>query len=306
MHHAEKGEGVGLPIDALTRGDALSEMLASHLAAVSAVSDAQGSIDAAASHVASAVAAGATLFYAAAGSSGLMALADASELPGTFGVPAQQIRICMAGGVPVDGVMPGDTEDGTDEAAKAAQSMQPQDLAIVVSASGTTPFAIAFAKAAKAQGARVVAIANVADSPLLGLADVAIALVTAAEVVDGSTRLGAGTAQKVALNMMSTQAGILLGHVHGGQMVNLVPDNIKLRHRARRIVAGIAAVHEAKAERALERAGNDTKLAVLIATGLDIETARGRLAQAGGRLRDCLPQTTTKTNLSNEPTNQGS
>lgn len=284
-----------LPIDALSRGGALAAMQASHMAAISAVSGALAEIDEAAGHVAAALASGATLFYVAAGSSGLMALADACELPNTFGISAGQIRICMAGGVPADGVMPGDTEDDTSDAVTIAHDLQAGDVAIVVSASGTTPFALAFAEAAKARGNTVIAIANVDGTPLLELADVAIGLETAPEVVDGSTRLGAGTAQKVALNMISTQAGILMGHVHDGLMVNLVPDNIKLHKRACRIVTTIASVSESDAERALEIAGQNSKLAVLIAMGLDLNTARARLSQAGGRLRDCLPTPNTKT-----------
>lgn len=289
MHYGQTSDGQGIPVDALPRGEALSAMLASHMAALACVAQAQEAIGAAAAHLAHTLATGGTVFYAAAGSSGLMALADACELPGTFGVSAHQIRICMAGGVPVDGVMPGDTEDQTEQAVQAAQEMRAGDLAIVASASGATPFALAFARTARAAGHPVVGIACVAGTPLLAEADLPITLVTPAEVVEGSTRLGAGTAQKVALNMISTQAGILLGHVHDGLMVNLVPDNIKLRRRARQIVARIAAVSETAAEQALNHAAYDTKLAILMASGLDITAARDRLERAGGRLRDCLP-----------------
>ncbi|MCB1386491.1 MAG: N-acetylmuramic acid 6-phosphate etherase [Nitratireductor sp.] len=278
-----------LAIDALSRGDALSAMLASHLAAVGAVAVAQAEIDRAAEWVCAALTAGKTLYYAAAGSSGLMALADASELAGTFGIPTQQVRVRMAGGVPADGVMPGDTEDDAGDGIAAAREMQPGDVAIVVSASGTTPYAVGFAETAREQGNGVVAIANVAGSRLFQCADVAIAIPTAAEVVEGSTRLGAATAQKVALNMISTQAGILLGHVHDGMMVNLIADNAKLRQRASGIVRRIARVPQAAAEAALSASGHDAKLAVLLACGVDIDRARERLARAGGRLRDCLP-----------------
>lgn len=283
------------PIDALSRESALSAMLSSHMAALNVVAGACLEIDLAAGRVAAALAAGNVLHYAAAGSSGLMALADACELPGTFGVAANQVRICMAGGVPVNGVMPGDTEDGTDEAIAAAREMTAGDVAIVISASGTTPFAVAFAEAAISQDNSVIAIANVAGARLLEIADVAVALPTGVEVIDGSTRLGAGTAQKVALNMMSTQAGILLGHVHDGLMVNLVPDNIKLRQRAARIVMQITSVTEDAAEEALTRAGYNTKLAILIALGISPEIARTRLDGASGRLSDCLPAATRNT-----------
>ncbi len=295
MRHIKPQTEAKPPVDALSRDGALEAMLASHVAAVAAVSEAREAIDAAAEHAASALAAGRTLHYAAAGSSALMALADACELPGTFGIAQCQVRICMAGGVPVDGVMPGDVEDDIEHATAAARDMVSGDVAIVVSASGTTPFAMAFAETASARGNIVVAIANVSGSPLLEMADVAIALPTAVEVVEGSTRLGAGTAQKVALNMMSTQAGILMGHVHDGFMVNLVPDNIKLRKRAARIVMQVAGVREDAAEQALVHSGYKTKLAVLIASGFHIEHARDLLSKAGGRLRDCLPGTRAET-----------
>ena len=296
MDHSKMQDRQTVPIDTLARRDALAAMLASHMAALAAMAPAQGAIDRAAEQVATALAAGATLVYAAAGSSGLMALADASELAGTFGVSSNQVRVCMAGGVPVDGVMPGDTEDDVQDATLAAQALKPGDLVLVLSASGTTPYAIAFAKTAKARGNTVVAIANAENTPLLALADVGIALSTGPEVVEGSTRLGAGTAQKVALNMISTQAGILLGHVHDGLMVNLVPDNIKLRQRALRIVMQITDVSEEIAQSALDLANSDTKLAVLLAAGLNIEVARKRLSESSGRLRDCMPDTRTKTN----------
>ena len=288
MRHGGRHSGAKRPIDELGRESALSAMLASHGAALDAVASAQGKIDEAAGQIALALSTGRTLHYVAAGSSALMALADACELPGTFGITQSQIRIWMAGGVPVDGVMPGDVEDEVDGAAKAAQAMASDDVCVAVSASGTTPYTLSFARAAKARGNTVIAVANVTGSPLLDLADVAIALPTGPEVVEGSTRLGAGTAQKVALNMLSTQAGILLGHVHSGFMVNLVADNIKLRKRASRIVAQVAGVTENAADTALRASSFDTKLAVLVASGVDMDVARQRLEKADGHLRKCL------------------
>ncbi len=276
------------PIDALSGADALSVMLASHIAALEAARGAIGQINQAAGIVAAAFEGGRTVHYAAAGSSGLMALADASELPGTFRVPHDQIRIFMAGGVPVDGRMPGDTEDSEAEAVTAASEVNTDDVALVISASGTTPYALAFARLASERGAQVVGIANVAGSDLLRLSDVAIALNTPPEVLEGSTRLGAGTAQKAVLNMISTQAGVLMGHVHDGLMVNVYPDNLKLRHRAADTVVRIAGVTNAVAERALVQAGYDTKRATLVATGMTPADAQTLLDQHKGRLRACL------------------
>ena len=280
--------GVELTVDAMSGPEAISAMLASHIAALTAASGAAWQIAQAAELLAKALRSGSTVHYAAAGSSGLMAMADACELPGTFRVPENQIRICMAGGIPVDARMPGDTEDGQGEAVAAAAEVASGDIAIVVSASGTTPYALAFAEAASARCAKVVGLANVAGSALLDLADVPIAVATAPEVVGGSTRLGAGTAQKAVMNMISTQAGVLLGHVHDGMMVNLNPDNIKLRRRACDIVSRIADVTAPDAERALEATGYDVKLASLVAAGLEVETAQSLLNQNDGHLRPCL------------------
>lgn len=263
-------------------------MVRGHSLALEGVGDAIPQIAAAAALIAAGLQKGAVIHYAAAGSSGLMALADACELPGTFGLPQSQIRISMAGGVPTDGHMPGDTEDNCKDAEHDSSTLRAGDIAIVLSASGTTPYALAFASTAKGQGARVIGIANGSNPPLLQMADVAIALKTGPEVVEGSTRLSAGTAQKVALNMISTQVGILLGHVHNGLMVNLNPDNIKLRHRAAAIVSRIAAVNTADAERALAATDYDTKRAVLVVRGLHSDAAAELLDRHKGHLGPCL------------------
>ena len=288
MQHAPDATTAAVPIDALPAPEALGRMLASHLSALQAIGPALPALEAAARAVAATLAGGGTLLYAAAGSSGLMALSDACELPGTFGVPPERIRIRMAGGIPTDARMPGATEDAMDDGASAAQGLGPGDTAIVISASGTTPFALAAARAARAAGLRIIGIANVAQAPLLDLADIAVAIPTAPEVVDGSTRLGAGTAQKVALNMISTLAGCLMGQVHDGMMVNLVADNIKLVARAEAIVARIAGVAPAAARAALEAADLDLKRAVLIAAGATPDQAAALLDSHGPYLRACL------------------
>lgn len=286
-----------MQIDRLAARDALSAMLRSHIRALEAAQDALDDIARAASCVAQALEAGATVYYAAAGSSGLMALSDASELAGTFQIPHRQIRICMAGGVPVDGHMPGHTEDHTQEAEHAARDIVQGDVALVLSASGTTPYALAFAKAARARGATLIGIAKAADAALLRMSDISIALNTAPEVVEGSTRLGAGTAQKAVLNMISTQAGILMGHVYEGLMVNLKPDNAKLRQRAAQIVARIADVTVDEAENTLRVTGYDTKLAVLVAAGAEHTNAQDLLKRHRGQLGACLQDAEIKTKM---------
>ena len=210
---------------------------------------------------------GGRLHYIAAGSSGLMAAADAQELGGTFSIPPDQLCIHMAGGLPTGAEMPGGTEDDTEGLEDALAGLAPTDTVIAASASGSTPFTLTGAEIAKERGARVIAIANNPGTPLLALADHAILLETPPEVLSGSTRMGAGTAQKIALNMLSTLMALDLGHVHDGMMVNLRADNIKLRARAAGIVSSIAGVSASQARSALQDARGDVKTAVLVASG---------------------------------------
>ncbi|WP_270732859.1 N-acetylmuramic acid 6-phosphate etherase [Shimia sp. Alg240-R146] len=233
--------------------------------------------------------AGGTLHYIAAGSSGLMAAADAMELGGTFSIPVDQIRIHMAGGLPQSAEMPGDTEDDTETLTDALSDLAPRDAVIAVSASGTTPYTLAAQRIAQNAGATVIGIANNAGSELLAKADIAICLETPPEVLSGSTRMGAGTAQKIALNMMSTLMAVNLGHVHDGLMVNLRADNIKLRDRAKTIVKTIAGCADDTAVAALQSTDGSVKSAVLCAAGEIPPDRAGRLLdEAGGNLRKAL------------------
>jgi N-acetylmuramic acid 6-phosphate etherase len=238
--------------------------------------------------------AGRHLHYAGAGSSALMACADGLELHGTYGIDPARIHLLMAGGLPVDARMPGDTEDDADAGTQAATAIGAGDVVIAVTASGATPFAVAVARSAQARGAQVIAIANNAGAAIFAHADVAIALMTPPEVIAGSTRMGAGTAQKTALNMISTLAGIRLGQVHDGMMVGVVADNAKLRLRAAGMVASIADVSDAAARTALDAAGGRVKPAVLIALGLDMDRAQALLNDTGQNLRAALARMTTR------------
>jgi N-acetylmuramic acid 6-phosphate etherase len=241
--------------------------------------------------MADALAGGGKLAYAAAGSSALMALADGLELPGTYGIPRDRIKILLAGGLASLTDLAGATEDDEGQAARdvAEAGIGAGDALIAVSASGTTPYVLAATSAARAAGAKIIGIANNPGSALLQAADVAICLPTQPEVIAGSTRMGAGTAQKIALNMLSTLMATRLGYVHDGYMINLVADNLKLRARARRIVAAIAPVGEDEAGAALERAGGSVKAAVLLASGADSPAAANQLLESThGRLRPAL------------------
>lgn len=219
---------------------ALRLLAAGQQEAAKSVEQAIEPISAAARLAADSLASGGRLAYAGAGSSGLMAMADALELPGTYGIAREQVVILIAGGAASLTDLAGGYEDDMELARADVRSagIGAGDCLISVSASGSTPYAIAAADEAGKRGARVIGMANNAGAPLLLNADVSILLETPPEVVSGSTRMGAGTAQKIAFNMFSTMVGIHLGHVLDGHMVNLRADNIKLRGRAIRMRAG--------------------------------------------------------------------
>lgn len=234
---------------------------------------------------------GGRLFYAAAGSSALMALADALELPGTFGIARGRIVILLAGGQASLTDLTGGPEDDADQAKREIieAGVSNKDCVIAVSASGSTPYAVGALEEARSRSAKTISIANNAGAPLTALADIGIVIQTPPEVVAGSTRMGAGTAQKIALNMMSTLMAIHLGHVHDGYMVNLYPDNLKLKGRAARIVSAIAGCTEAEAASWLEKSGGSVKAAILLAAGAaSREAAQKLLVETGQKLRPAL------------------
>jgi len=234
---------------------------------------------------------GGRLIYAAAGSSGLMALADALELPGTYGIKREQIVMLLAGGADALVNMTGGPEDDGNAAREAVRALQlhSRDCVIGITASGQTPYPVEALRAAKANGAKTIGFANNAGTLILETADIGICLPTPPEVIAGSTRMGAGTAQKIALNMMSTMMAIHLGHVHDGFMVNVVADNIKLRERAKGIVAAISGVSVERAAAALETSEGAVKPAVLLAAGAaDLGAAEALLATHHGHLRPAL------------------
>lgn len=269
----------------------LSALADAQIEAAGAVRNSVPQIAAAACLIADRLASGGRLIYAAAGSSGLMALADALELPGTYGIARDRIVILIAGGDEALHNLAGGPEDDTSEAEKAVADAGagPADCVIAISASGSTPYAVRALEVAKANGAATIAIANNKNAPLFNKADVAVLIETPPEVIAGSTRMGAGTAQKIALNMMSTLAAVHLGHVHDGYMINLTADNKKLRDRAARIVSAITGRGKDEAELLLERGGGQVKTAILLAAGAaSAEAARKLLDGTGQKLRPAL------------------
>ncbi len=224
--------------------------------------------------------AGGRIIYVGAGSSGLVALSDARELPGTFGLDDATVEVVIAGGLAsLSGLIAAAEDDeAAGRAAIAALSPGSGDAVVAVSASGETPFTCAALQAAKEAGVWCLAIANNAGTRLLAAADMGVCLATPPEVVAGSTRLGAGTAQKCALNALSTLVGVELGHVYEGLMVNLKAENEKLRQRAERIVSIAGRCDEERAARMLAASGGDVKAAIAaLRLDISVEEARMRL-----------------------------
>jgi len=230
------------------------------------------------------------LIYLGAGSPALISLGDALELPQTFGIPRERIVLCFAGGHGITENLTGPFEDDVilARADIAALGIGPSDSIVAVSASGSTPYTVAALGSARERGAATVAIAGNAGAVLFDHADVAILLDAGPEVISGSTRMGAGTAQKAALNMLSTLVGIRLGHVHDNHMVNVNADNLKLKRRAERMVAAIADVSEDVAVSALNSSAGVVKPAILIAAGASAEEAARLLAEHRGVVRNAL------------------
>ena len=266
-------------------------LLASYRRAVECVASAEGDIRAAASRLADRWERGGRWVYLGAGAAGLIAAEDAAELPGTFGLDRRRIPVILAGadGARFDLDAAAEDDAQAAEQAVAALGDLTNDTVIAVSASGSTPFTLAGARAARRAGALVVAIANRRNAPLLREADVPLLLDTGDEALRGSTRLAAGAAQKCALGMLSTLAGLALGHIHAGLMVNLRADNGKLQSRAVGIVMTIAGVAESKAQAALAATGGEVKPAVLMSSGArDCGDAVNRLQRSRGRLAEAL------------------
>ena len=257
--------------------------------AVAAVRRAHKAIAEAAEAIATRIGEDGRIVYVGAGSSGLIAALDGMELGGTFGWPDEQIAFVLASGdriAPLTGAEEDDPEEA--RAGIAALGLGASDVVIAVAASGTTPFTLAAVAEAEKGGALTIGLANNADTPLLAAVDLAVFLDSGPEVIVGSTRMNAGTAQKAALGMISSLAMMRLGRTHDGMMVDLRADNDKLRRRAAAPVAAIAGCDAAAAGRALAAAGGAVKRAVLLARGLAPAEADTLLDAAQGNLRAAL------------------
>lgn len=234
---------------------------------------------------------GGRMIYGGAGTAGRLAVLDATELAPTYGVGADRVVALLAGGPAAMTAAVEGAEDDTAAAAAdlAARDPGPDDLVIAVSASGRTPYACALLVAARAAGAATASVANNPGSRLAGLADVAITLDTGPEIVAGSTRMKAGTSQKMMLTALSTAVMVRLGKVHRNLMVDVAATNVKLRVRAERIVGEATGAEPDAVRAALDDAGGHAKTAIVaLLAGVDARRAAEALSAAGGRLAGAL------------------
>jgi len=277
-------------IDRWPTETAVEAMLEAQIAALAALKSQTGAMAAAIDAAADRLRHGGRIAYAGAGTSGRIGVQDGVELTPTFNWPFVRLAFLIAGGSAALTRTQEGAEDSREAAlaAVAAEEIGPNDVLIGVAASGRTPYVIAALEAARAAGSLTIGLSNNAGTPVLTAAEHAILADTGSEVVAGSTRMKAGTAQKVTLNLISTGIMLRLGLVHHGLMVNMQVSNAKLRTRAIRMVGTLAGVGEGPAEAALDAAGLDIKKAVLVARGLDAGNAETRLAAAQGSLGKVL------------------
>ena len=277
-------------IDRWDPADILEAMLGGQFAAVAAVRAALPEIQRAGLGLEQRLKSGGRLIYAGAGTSGRLAVQDGAELMPTFSWPPERLLLLIAGG---EEAMVRAVEGAEDEAGRAAElaghhQINSEDALIAVAASGTTPFTLSCLREARRRGAFAVGIANNPRTPILEEAEQAIFLNTGAEPIAGSTRMNAGTAQRIALNLLSTLVMIRLGRVYRGMMVDVQSTNIKLAKRKAAMVAFLTGGTEEEAQRALERAMGNVKLAVLLSHGCDSQLAEDALRRAEGKLREAL------------------
>ncbi|MFD9067852.1 N-acetylmuramic acid 6-phosphate etherase [Kitasatospora purpeofusca] len=241
--------------------------------------------------VAARMARGGRLVYVGAGTAGRLGVLDASECPPTFGTDPGRVVGLIAGGPAalVRAVEGAEDRPELAVADLAALALTAEDTVVGVSASGRTPYTVTAVREARRAGALGVGLAGAAGSPLVAAAELGIEVETGPEVLAGSTRLKAGTAQKLVLNLISTAVMVRLGRTYGNLMVDVRAGNAKLRERARRIVVDITGADEETARRALTATGGEAKAAVLVVlAGVDAQAATRLLTAADGHLRAAL------------------
>jgi N-acetylmuramic acid 6-phosphate etherase len=282
-------------IDEVSTLEMLGILHAADQEAVAAVGRVLPSIAAAVDAIAARIEAGGRLFYLGAGTSGRLGVLDASECPPTYNTPPQLVQGIIAGG---DAALRRSIERAEDSPELGARDLEEHDFdsgdALVgIAASGRTPYVLGGMEHARRLGALTIGLTCVPGSPLATSAEIAIVPATGPEVVTGSTRMKAGTATKLVLNMLSTGALIRLGYVYSNLMVNVQPTNTKLADRAARIVATITGLTHDQAAQLLAKAEAVKTAVVMHKLQLNRAEAEARLASAHGRLKDALGTRTT-------------
>lgn len=278
-------------LDTLSTVELVNAFADDQLNAVQAVRKAAPAIAAAVADAAPRLERGGRLVYAGAGTSGRLGVLDATELTPTFSWPAERAVPLIAGG---EKAIRQAVEGAEDDATAGSEDVQaagvgPQDILIGIAASGTTPYVLGALRAGRAAGALTIALANNPGAPLLDAADHGILLDTGPEIISGSTRLKAGTAQKIALNTLSSALMVRLGKVYGNLMVDVRATNKKLEGRAVRLVQYATGTSEQEAAQALALAQGSVKTAVvMLKLGLDEAEASAKLRATGGHARAAL------------------
>jgi N-acetylmuramic acid 6-phosphate etherase len=277
-------------IDLWDPADILEALIEGQFVAVAAVRAARPALERAACAIEARLKPGGRLVYAGAGTSGRLAVQDGAELIPTFSWPNDRLLLLIAGGNEallraVEGA-----EDQVEHATHLVRShgIGPADALIAVAASGSTPFTVSCLREARRRGALTVGIANNPDTPLLDNADFPVLLATGSEPIAGSTRMKAGTAQRIALNVLSSLIMIRLGRVYGGLMVDVQAANAKLARRSETMLRHLTGRSSEEIATALAAADGSVKLAALLLKGCDLADAKAVLERAGGQLRVAL------------------
>ncbi|MFD5215987.1 N-acetylmuramic acid 6-phosphate etherase [Microbacterium sp. NPDC058345] len=279
-------------LDMLGTLDQVTLMAEQGVVAAKAVAEERESIARAVDGIVERLGRGGRLVYIGAGTAGRMGVLDASEIPPTYGTDPSLVTGVIAGGEHALRNAVENAEDDADAGAEVGATLGPDDVIVGVSASGRTPYVAAALRAARERGAFTVSLACNRGAEISQGVDVAIEVVVGPEVVAGSTRLKAGTAQKLVLNTLSTLAMVQSGKVYGNLMVDVQSTNEKLRARAERTVMHATGCTPEAAAAALDEAAGSVKLAIaIVETGADADTARAALEEAGGHLRAALAAT---------------
>jgi N-acetylmuramic acid 6-phosphate etherase len=281
-----------IDLDSWSSAEMIAAMYEGQLAAAAAVGGVLGAIAAAVDDAVPALQRGGRIIYVGAGTSGRIAVQDGSELLPTFDWPADHVVFAIAGGFDA---LVRSVEGAEDDAAAGAQAIvqatvAADDVVIAIAASGTTPYTVGALRAAGAAGAVTIAVANNPGAPLLDAARHRILVDTGSEVIAGSTRMKAGTAHKIVLNLFSTAVMVRLGRVYRGLMVDMRASNAKLRRRAEAIVSEIVGCPASEAARYVAQADGDVKTAVLLGFGLEPGEAARLLRRHGGNLRKTIDE----------------